>query len=92
MNTDLLLAINRCNEIDTMIICYILNHGAAGQAEIGKFYGKDRQNIYHRGKVLVSAGVLEYNDKKYALVDNWEDVLVKWKNTTSTECDSVDSR
>lgn len=85
MNTDLFLAINRCHEIDAMIICYILNHGAAGQAEIGKFYGKDRQNVYHSGKVLVSAGIVEYNDKKYTLVDNWEENLIKWKTTTTME-------
>lgn len=92
MNTDLLLAINRCHEIDIMIICYLMNHGAAGQSEIGRFYGKDRQNIYNRGKVLVSAGILEYNNQKYTLVDNWEEVLIRWKNTINTECVSADSQ
>ena len=92
MNTDLLLAVNRLNEIDTMIICYILNHGSAGQSEIARFYGKDRQNVYCRGKVLVSAGILEYNNQKYTLVDNWEEVLIRWKNTINTGCVSVVSQ
>lgn len=92
MNTDLLLAVNRLNEIDTMIICYILNNGSAGQSEIGRFYRKNRQNIYNRGKVLVSAGILEYNNQKYTLVDNWEEVLIRWKNTSNTECVSADSQ
>lgn len=84
---DFLHAFALLKKYQVYVMLYLFEFGNGGYTDIAEKYNVTAGNVYNATKPLVENGLLLYTNKKFCLSKEWRENLIKWKLTTTTECD-----